>query len=342
MLVPLSGIAATLMAKSTSKSRRKWVATTTELRGSSLTVAWAGALRRYKVMKQRIKKGLFYLVAGFVALFAVRLGYGYLAPASQQISPGSLSEALITTIGGRDNYASEKLKIQKGEGAESHSIDQKYEKVASVASKTGAFEDDEKKVRELTSKYNALIQFEQSSGLPGRRRVDVAIGVPPDRFDPMVSELKLVGELSSIRIDKTDKTNEYKELKAKRASLEKTRDALVALKSKGGNIEEFTNLENRILEIEQEIQTGGVTLGDYDEENEFCTVKLSLEEKGAAKAGISFRHRVTVALAWTIRYYSLLLGLLFVGILLTMMVVVLLQRLNLIPPPPTPPATAGN
>lgn len=293
-------------------------------------------------MKQRIKKGLFYLMAGFVALFAVRLAYGYLAPSDQQMSRDALSDAVITNIGGRDNYASEKLKLQKGDGVESLSIDQKYEKVASVVSKTGVFEDDEKQVRELTSKYNALIQFEQSSGLPGRRQVNVAIGVPPDRFDAMVSELKAVGELSSIRIDKTDKTNEYKELKAKRASLEKTRDALVALKSKGGNIEEFTNLENRILEIEQVIQSGGVTLGDYDEENEFCTVRLSLEEKGAASGGISFRHRATVALAWTIWYYAFLLCLLFVGMLLTLVVVVLLQRLNLIPPPPAQPATAAN
>jgi hypothetical protein len=298
-------------------------------------------------MKQRIKKGLFCLVAGFVALFAARLAYGYLAPSSTlpTVASATFSDSIMTAVGGRDakeNYASEKLKVQRGEGVESYSIDQKFEKIASVASKTGAFEEDEKKVRVLTAKYNALIQFEQSSGLPGSRRVNVAIGVPPDRFDPMVSELKTVGELSSIRIDKTDKTNEYKELKAKRASLEKTRDALIALKSKGGNIGEFTNLENRILEIEQEIQSGGVKLGDYDEENEFCTVKLSLEERGAAKTGISFRHRVTVALAWTIRYYALLLALLFCGTLLTLMVVVLLQRLNLIPPPPAQATSAGD
>ncbi|MEK6303880.1 MAG: DUF4349 domain-containing protein [Acidobacteriota bacterium] len=239
-------------------------------------------------MKQRIKKGMFCLAAGFVVLFAGRLAYGYLAPSAPPLnSANALSAAILTTVGGRDskeNYASEKLKVQKGDGVESHSIDQKYEKVASVHSKTGAFEDDEKKVRELTSKYNALIQFEQASGLAGSRRVQVSIGVPPDRFDPMVSELKTVGELSSIRIDKTDKTNEYKELKANRASMEKTRDALIALKSKSGNIEEFTNLENRILEIEREIQSGGVKLGDYDEENAFCTVKLGPGGGGRSKA----------------------------------------------------------
>jgi uncharacterized protein DUF4349 len=181
--------------------------------------------------------------------------------------------------------------------------------------------------------FVAGTQFEKSSGLPGSQRVELAIGVPPNRFEPMVGELRNIGELSSIRIDKTDKTNEFKELKAKRASLEKTRDALASLKGKGGRIEEFTNLENRILEIEEQIQSTGVSLGDYDQENEFCTVKLSLEEKGAATPGISFRHRAVVALAWTIKYYTLLLAVLIFGTLLTLLVVVILQRLNVIPPP---------
>jgi hypothetical protein len=139
--------------------------------------------------------------------------------------------------------------------------------------------------------FVAGTQFEKSSGLPGSQRVELAIGVPPNRFEPMVGELRNIGELSSIRID------------------------------------------NRILEIEEQIQSTGVSLGDYDQENEFCTVKLSLEEKGAATPGISFRHRAVVALAWTIKYYTLLLAVLIFGTLLTLLVVVILQRLNVIPPP---------
>jgi hypothetical protein len=307
-------------------------------------------------MRQRIKKGLLYVAIGFVALFLARLAYGYLSPTERAAlsqppvlsDRNALSEALITSIGGRGasgfskgNYASEKLKIQHGD-LPAYSVDQKYEKVASVAAKSKAFEEDETNVRGLANKYNALIQFEQSSGLPGNRRVELAIGVPPNRFDPMVVELKGIGELASIRIDKTDKTNEYKELKTKRASLENTRDSLISLKSKGGRIDEFTNLENRILEIDEQIQTTGVELGDYDQENEFCTVKLSLAEIGAPAIvpGISFRHRVVVALAWSIRYYTILLGLLFLGAALTLLVVVILQRLNVIPAPMSQLATA--
>ena len=290
-------------------------------------------------MKQRIKKGFIYLALGFVALFLARLTYGFLSPGEQLAlsSDSALSRGLITTIGGRgdmkENYASEKLKVMHDGTTEVTSVDQKYQKVASVVSKTNAFEEDEKAARELTSKYSALIQFEQSSGLPGSRSVALVIGVPPSRFEPMVGDLKKLGELSSIRIDKTDKTNEFKELNAKRAALEKTRDALVSLKSKPGRIEEFTSLENRILEIEEQIQSAGVSLGNYDQENEFCTVKLSLEEKRAAAPGISFRHRAIVALAWTIKYYTLLLALLIFGTLVTLLVVVVLQRLNVIPPP---------
>ena len=293
-------------------------------------------------MKQRIRKGLLYLILGFVVMFLGRLIYGYLSPAEQAAlnTQSAISQGLITTIGGRaegfskNNYASDKLKIQRGDTFDAIiSVDQKYEKVASVVTKTNAFEEDEKTVRELTGKYSALIQFEKSSGLSGSRRVELEIGVPPNRFEPMVGELRKIGELSSIRIDKTDKTNEFKELKAKRASLEKTRDALVGLKGKPGRIEEFTALENRILEIEDQIQSTGVSLGDYDQENEFCTVRLSLEEKGAATPGISFRHRAIIALAWTIKYYTFLLAFLIFAALLTLLVVVILQRLNVIPPP---------
>jgi len=274
-------------------------------------------------------------------LFLARLAYGYLSPDAVPdiLSDRAVSSTIITNIGGRSegflkqNIASEKLKVQRSDHAESINVDQKYEKVASLESQSKAFDDDEKGIRAQTSKYSGLIQFEQSSGLIGARHLDLGIGVPPDRFDQVVSELKTIGELASIKIDKTDKTNEYKTLKAKRASLERTRDSLLSLKAKSGRIDEFTNLENRMLEIDQEIQATGVQLGDYDQENEFCTVKLSLFEKGTASHGISFRHRVVVALAWAIRYYALLLGVLVCGALFTLILVVILQRLNIIPAP---------
>ena len=304
-------------------------------------------------MKKRIRKGLIYIAVGFIGLFCLRLGYGYLftggSPSSSNINgfvadwDGRSSSALATAIGGHDtqlksNFASEKVKVQRSAQQSSISVDQKYEKIASMRSKATGFEEDERNIRELVARHSALVQFEQASGLPGKRLLELGIGVPPANFDAMVTELKGIGELLSVQIDKKDKTNEYKDLMAKRSSLEKSRDALASLKIRAGKIEEFTDLENRLLEMEQQIQDTGVKLGDFDQENEFCTVKLTLVETttAAAVSGPSFRHRVAVALAWTIKYYAIGLGMLFCATIIALLLVVLMQRLNLIPPPASP------
>ena len=39
-------------------------------------------------------------------------------------------------------------------------------------------------------------------------------------------------------------------------------------------------MENKILEVEESIQKLGVKLGEFDTENEFCTIKFSLSESG--------------------------------------------------------------
>ena len=67
------------------------------------------------------------------------------------------------------------------------------------------------------------------------------------------------------------------------------------------------NLETRILELEQQIQSLGVNLGDFDAENEFSTVKLVLTEKkkrNAITKGIGAR--LLEAVIWTLQYYTLL------------------------------------
>lgn len=264
------------------------------------------------------------LICGSVltGLFLLRLVYGYAS------YPDGRSTAATGSCGQPEyqlvNYASSKIKRQApagGAGGAALLVDQKYEKVAALSSVSDSFEQDEARVRTVIKDHNALIQFEQNVGLAGSRCLHLAIGVHPDRFDEMIAAVRKVGSLASVRINKKDKTNEYRELTAKKESLRKTHEALLALKRRGGKIEEYMQLENRILEIEKEIQKYGVRLGEFDEENEFCTVKFTLAESSVA--GISFPHRIKVAFEWTVKYGLLLAFLfafavagLFIGLLL--------------------------
>ena len=256
----------------------------------------------------------FVFIAGFFLLFLLRLGYGYWKyPDGEQLTPQAVRQAVNANWGfaaGVRNYASKKFK--KSIAAE-RSVpalgrgDQKYEKVANIGLSSKKFEEDEKRVRSLIEEKKGLIQYEERTGLKGHRLLRLAIGVEPASFDGFVEDVQKLGKLTELTINKSDKTNEYRELNAKRVSLEKARTALTELKQREGKIPDLVALEKQILDLEQQIQALGVNLGDFDTENEFVTVKLLLAEFGkAAVRSISLITRVFKAFVWTVQYYALL------------------------------------
>lgn len=251
-------------------------------------------------VKSRFKKTILILIIAFFLLFIFRLIYGYQThnlPIAQPIFELNV-EAFATNSNLRKNYASKKY-IQKGQV--SIRIDQKYEKIADISTLSTRFDYEESLIREQIKSYEGLIQFENKSGNKGHRKLNLVIGVPPENFDSIYHSLIKVGSIISKQITKTDKTNEYRELNAQKASLEKIRNSLIVLKSKGGRIDEYMQLENRILEIEGQLQGLGVSLGNFDDENEFCTVKIAISEGEIIEISIS--HRIKVALEWTILTY---------------------------------------
>lgn len=300
-------------------------------------------------MKTKISRYIAIIFFGFLILFLFRIGYGYIYPGSsasysystmpsqiaydyqkdEQQNATASGETSIDYFGSsRKNYATEKI-ITKGAGAAPASSEQKYEKVANLTNKSTQFDKDKDAVKTAIQNQKALIQAEQSYGLSGQRNLSLSIGVPPDNFDQLVGDLQKIGTLQSVNINKTDKTNEYKDLQAKRISLEKSRNSLEALRSRSGTIDEQINLQNKILEIEQQVQNLGVRLGEFDSENEFCTVHFLLSERGSA-AEISFWYRVRVAFEWSVKYYALGIFCAFLGVLTCLVFVVLVEKLKLL------------
>lgn len=206
-------------------------------------------------------------------------------------------------------------------------MDQKYEKTATVSSKTENFQEDEKKIKGTIKSYNGIIQFEQNSGGKGNRELHLLIGIVPEKFDSFYVAVKKIGNLRATDIVKVDKTSEYKNLNARKASLEKIRESLIELKTQSGKIDEFINLQNRILEIEEQLQGLGVQLGDFSEENEFCTVRFSLTE-GRPPVPISLLHRLKVSFEWTVMWYFWFVLIVGLGAMAGFFLVLLIDKLR--------------
>ncbi len=241
----------------------------------------------------------------FVVLFVFRLIYGYVATSND--NGGDYSDNFFSSIDNlRKNYASEKIAMKGDVQVSSNMVsNQKFEKTASIKTKSAEFEKDEQALKSTTKSYNAVIQYEQNLGQKGNRQIHLLIGVNPAMFDSFYIDIQKIGIVKATEITKVDKTNEYRQLNAKKTSIEKTLQSLNELKSKGGQIADFVSLNDKILEIEEKLQGLGVELGNFDAENEFCTVKLSMYE-GATEINISFVHRLKVALEWTIKYFAII------------------------------------
>jgi hypothetical protein len=284
-------------------------------------------------MKKQVFKWFIRLVAGFLVLFGLRLLYGYIAyPDGTDMLPDYEEESgFDLSVRNFASYEKSDFKSSPATGMEAvpdamQAGSMKYEKVGVVRSRTAGFDREERNTRGLIAQYKVLVQFEQSSGLKGKRILHLGLGVVPEKFDEVVERLRKIGRLRSIRVNKTDKTNEYRELRAKRISLEKTRDALVELKSRGGSVEEAISLENRIFDIEQELQSLGVKLGEFDTENEFCTVKFSLYE--TASLDIPFAGRLKTAFEWTVKFYLGLLLVLLLAAVIAFLVAAVIEKIN--------------
>lgn len=255
--------------------------------------------------KMRFWKISKWFIGLFILLFVFRLTYGYVEKDTN--TGNDYRDNFFSSIDNlRKNYASEKI-VMKGDvqAASNIASNQKYEKTASIKTKTSEFENDEKLLKAKSKTFNAVIQYEQALGQKGNRQLHLLIGVNPNLFDSLYIELNKIGVLKATEITKVDKTNEYRQLNAKKASIEKTLQSLNDLKSKGGQIADFVSLNDKILEIEEKAQELGVELGNFDTENEFCTIKLSMYE-GATEKNVSLIHRIKVALEWTIRYFAII------------------------------------
>lgn len=282
-------------------------------------------------MKRTATRALAVAAAIFVSLLGLRITYGYL---SHPATPPHDGYGVLGGGGGfaleTRNYASSKRAAKGSKGGSGDVIgggrDQKYEKIARLQTRSDDFPADEQALRGTIGAHGGLIQHEARSGLGADRQLQLAVGVAPTSFDTFLADARAIGVVRSLTVQKTDKTNDYRELQAQRASLEKTRSSLRKLQGTGDRLDDAIRLEERILEIEERIQRLGISLGEFDVENEFCTVMLTLTERAAPATGIPFWQRAKVALEWTVPIYLRLMAALLLAVVAALGTTLTVQR----------------
>lgn len=260
-------------------------------------------------MKTAFKRSVIAAVLLFIGLFAFKLAMDQIGASNPDDYTSYFSDFKLS----KRNYASEK-KFKSDQTAQPIGDSQKYEKIATLTETTKEFDATRKKTSDLIAASEAQVQYEQLAGLTGRRVLHLGIGVPPPKFDDFIEEARKLARLTSLTIVKNDKTNEFRELRAKRDTLEKARKALTDLAGSGGSVDERLKVQGQLTELEQKIQDLGVSMGDFDTQNEFCTVMLALSETATPRV-TPWSKRLFTAFEWSVwRFFTLAAGYLMLWI----------------------------
>jgi hypothetical protein len=271
------------------------------------------------MLNQKMKKILAALFLGFVLLFLIRFLLSFL------IFQGDSKKSVTATPVADIVYSREEISYKKrmvsnvtllAEPSQNFLAEgpvdllQVYQKEAKMKSLSSNFDEDEKNLKVKVKNVNGNISYENNTGLKPHRFINVVISISPQDFDSLVLDLKKIGELSEIMITKEDKTQEFRTLYAKRGSLVNYQKSLIRLRSNQGKVEEFISLEEKIQEIEKEIQSYGVQLGEFVEKESFCNIAILLMEYQRSiidEEKYPLESRLVNSFIWAIKWYFLFL-----------------------------------
>jgi len=280
------------------------------------------------VKKTLFKRLCLFFAAFFIFLYIGRVIYEFIAvergyeQRQFAIINNTKSDSDISSV---KNYASLKMEYENTAGGTAQVVDQKYEKIANISATTTKYDEEEKKLYRMIDQYKCVVQVENKQGLPGNRRNEMVIGVRPEYFDEAVESISKIGKVISRTETQQDKTAEYRQMLADKATLEKTKESYIALRQKGGSITELLALEEKIIEIEGKIQKQSVDLGEYSDDNAFCTINYTLKERTGAVGLGNIARILGNSLKWTAACYSAILGIITLTAVASLIILIVIK-----------------
>ena len=239
-----------------------------------------------KRWQMTVKKTVALLFLGFVLLAAGRFIYCFQLPVEElvpfrwDLSQWSIPSEAPQKLHYRSNLPQLGIAavamadaFQKGALARL----QVLEETATVAATSASFDKDKERFFAIVKERKGKIIHEASQGLPPNRSLNITIGVNEQLFQSALDDLTSIGKIVRTEVTRTDRTEEFRSLFAKKQSSEEHVEALSKLRQLPDRVDVIA-LEEKLLGIEREIVTMGMQMGDFTPEESLSNISYSLRE----------------------------------------------------------------
>ncbi len=179
------------------------------------------------------------------------------------------------------------------ESTDTQSSNRKIIYTGNISLQTLEYEKSAESIHGKISKYGGFIEAEDTSNdnpywyysdrteaasYKNRRYMNVTARIPADKFDSFLDDLKKDGQVISSSVNARNISVQYANHDASRKALEIEQDRLLKMMEKAETVEDMIAVEQRLTEVERELNDEKTQLSDMDRDVNFSTVYISLQE----------------------------------------------------------------
>lgn len=161
-----------------------------------------------------------------------------------------------------------------------------------------SYEDSYAKVVAAADKAGGYVSASNHMG-GGMRRCELTLRIPVNAYADFMSGIGDAAQLLSKEETSEDVTDAYIDIEARLKALKTQEASLLALMEKAETLEDILTLEERLSDVRYEIESYTVRKRAYDDQTQYSTVHLALQEvkKARGPEEPSFGSRVSDAFA---------------------------------------------
>ena len=203
---------------------------------------------------------------------------------TQNSSAAMTEEAWEEMSAVEDTAAAADGEVFSSSGIDSVGIsEQKLIKTVDLAMETREFDTLLENIRAKTEECGGYVESQNISGLSyynsdDRRYAWMTLRIPADRLDEFVTVISGFGNVTSRNESVQDVTLEYVDVESHIEALETEQNRLMELMERAENMEDIITIENRLSEIRYELQSYESTRRTYDNQVDYSTVSINIDE----------------------------------------------------------------
>lgn len=181
-------------------------------------------------------------------------------------------------------YTEEGQGVSSPAGIESvGATSQKLIKTVSMSMETKEFDTLLENIRSKVEELGGYIESSEISGssyysFQGNRYAWMTLRIPADKLDGFVTIVSELGNVTNKNESVQDITLQYVDVESHKKALETEQARLLELLEKAESMEDIIAIESRLSEVRYELQSYGSTLRTYDNQVNYSTVSISINE----------------------------------------------------------------